>query len=126
MHPVPGTSDCHPKILKLLSLFQKTTYTLTQPQNLHKLVKSAWYWGPCYISISNNTKSTKKETSHSSYTSTENVFFCGIGTRYKRLASSKPTLFIPLPIKYLPPHSPRKCVILWKMYPVPKSCPRSR
>jgi len=40
---VPGIFECFSKTLKLLSHFQKTTYTLPQPQNLHKLVKSAWH-----------------------------------------------------------------------------------
>jgi len=38
-----------------------------------------------------------KKKSYSGYTSTENVRFCGIGTRFKRSASLTPTLLISLP-----------------------------
>jgi len=44
----------------------------------------------------------------------------GIGTGFKRLASLTPALLIPLPINNSPPHSPRKCALLWKMFPVPQ------
>ena len=52
-------------------------------------------------------------------TFTENVRFCGIGTGFKSFGSLISTLFISLPKKQLIPNSPRKCVILWKMYRVP-------